>query len=291
MLNDYLSNDYKQIISDFDKQLYPTIGKNISDLMTLDKDLPDEDVKKLRHTLNKTEITQPAILLQCYLSYTRLTKEVDIGKIKYLFGSSLGEIIALVVSECIDLGAAAKLLYTRGKYMQQSCPLGKGSMLNIIGDIGRNIHIFNEFKSSIAEGDLIDLATIHSKRLIVVSGSSDIIDDCGRYFKAQQIACKRLPVSAAFHSHMMKDGQEMFKRYLDESGVVFKPPRIPVISTIEKVVLDDRVNDFDGTIKRLLVKQFTEKVDNLTCLQMSQSEGLPTYDIMLRKFIDYNDYL
>jgi [acyl-carrier-protein] S-malonyltransferase len=291
MLNDYLGAEYKTIIENFDNELRPMIKRDLSKLLFLDPSQNEEEVKGLRYILNKTEIAQPAIMLHCYLNFIRLMKEIDINKIRYLFGSSLGEIIALVIAECIDLNTAARLLYNRGKYMQESCPLGKGSMLNIIGDIGMNIHLFEEFKKDIVEGQYIDIATIHSKRLIVVSGRSDIVDDCARYFKSHQIACKKLPVSAAFHSYMMKNGQALFQRYLDESGIILKNPRIPIISTIEKVILDQNTPNYDKLIKRLLVKQFTEKVDNLTCLQKSHEEGYPTYDIMLRKFIDYNDYL
>jgi [acyl-carrier-protein] S-malonyltransferase len=291
MINDYLTNDYKAIINEFDKTMNPLLNRNISELMILDAEKTEDENKRLRHILNRTEVSQPAILLHCYLSYMRLLKEIDINQIKYFFGSSLGEITALVASECIDLNTAGKLLYNRGKFMQQSCPLGRGSMLNIIGDYKRNIDLFNEFKNSIEEGEFIDLATIHSKRLIVVSGKSEIVDDCARYFKSHQVACRRLVVSAAFHSKMMKDGQVLFERYLNEGGVVFKPPRIPILSTIEPIVLDSEINDFDSTIKRLLVKQFVEKVDNLFCLQKSYDDDIPTYDIMMRKLIDYNDYL
>jgi malonyl CoA-acyl carrier protein transacylase len=291
MLNDFLTNDYKDYIDNFNSELRPLINKDISELMTLVPNKPDEEVKKLRFSLNKTEIAQPAILLHCYLSYQRLTKEVNINKIKYLFGSSLGELIALVIAESIDLNSAGRLLYNRGKLMQQSCPLGKGSMLNVVGDIGKNIDLFNEFKRDIVEGEYIDIATIHSKRLIVISGKTEIVDDCGRFFKTHQIACRKLPVSAAFHSSLMKSGQREFDKYLKEVGIVFKPPKIPIISTIEKIILSNDSENFDGTMKRLLVKQFTEKVDNLTCLQISHDKELPTYDLITRKFIDYNDFL
>jgi len=96
--------------------------------MSLNDKLDSTDVTKRKALLiNQTEISQPAILLHSYLTFQK-TKEFLINNydIKYLFGPSLGEIIALVVGKSINLYDAGELLYKRGKYMQESCPIGVG---------------------------------------------------------------------------------------------------------------------------------------------------------------------
>ncbi len=91
------------------------------------KEEDEQQVKTKAELLGKTEVTQPAILLHSYLNYLKvkdkLTSEYDIV---YLFGPSLGEIIALVIGNSISLVDAGEMLYKRGSYMQQSCPIGIG---------------------------------------------------------------------------------------------------------------------------------------------------------------------
>ena len=79
--------------------------------------------------------TQPAILTVSYAIFSVLKKEFkfDFKSINYFAGHSLGEYSALVCSESLKFDDALYLLFERGKAMQEAVPIGKGSMIAILG--------------------------------------------------------------------------------------------------------------------------------------------------------------
>ena len=58
---------------------------------------------------------------------------MNFDKFKYFAGHSLGEYSALVCSESLNFSDAIYLLHERGKAMQEAVPVGKGSMLAVLG--------------------------------------------------------------------------------------------------------------------------------------------------------------
>lgn len=323
LLNNLINNDNN---SNSNK----SINFKFSDLMILE-DNQNEEINKLkRNILNKTEYAQPAILLHSYLNYLKFInenfKEKDLyyninnnkhndNNNKFFFGPSLGEIISLVCAESISLNSASYLLYKRGKFMQQSCPKGKGSMLNVIGDIDNNIKLFNEFikknnseKNEKNEKDPeinINLSSIMNKRLIVLSGEVNLIEKCKNFLKENSVNSRKLIVSAAFHSNLMRKGSEDFEKFLAENSekIFFERPKVDIISTIYPDFIYRKNSgtaekfDFDSEVKRLLVKQFTEKVDLLKCVRnyykFNDFEGneFELYDVIKRKKVDLKDFI
>ena len=82
-----------------------------------------------------TKNTQPAILTVSYSIFKVLKKEFnfDFKKFKYFAGHSLGEYSALVCSESLTFKMHLYLLHERGKAMQDAVPVGKGSMIAVLG--------------------------------------------------------------------------------------------------------------------------------------------------------------
>ncbi len=308
---------------------------NFSDLLLL-KENDNEEINILkREVLNKTKFAQPAILLHSYLNYNKFIKEKyskniekendnkfifdeDINNsLSYFFGPSLGEIISLVCANSITLNKAGTLLHTRGKLMQESCPNGKGAMLNVVGDINKNIFLFNLFLQNNNDKNMeINLSSIMSNRLIVLSGATDSIEKCRLFFKENSIGCRKLIVSAAFHSNLMMEGSLKFKEFLfDKKELIFFDfPEVEIISTIypdfiyprknsaEKFGLNSNGFDFDNKVKEMLVEQFTKKVDLLNCVknfvELSKRDNEDSniteyelYDIIKRKNINLNEFI
>jgi malonyl CoA-acyl carrier protein transacylase len=307
---------------------------NFSDLLLL-KENDNEYINKLkREVLNKTKFAQPAILLHSYLNYNKFLKEkfnyegdekennIDYAINKninntfsYFFGPSLGEIISLVCANSITLNKAGTLLHIRGRLMQESCPNGRGAMLNVVGDINKNINLFNLFINN-NKNEEINLSSIMSNRLIVLSGATDSIEKCRIFFKENSIGCRKLIVSAAFHSDLMIEGSLKFKDYLfdKEENIFFDFPKIPIISTIypefvyprknskEAFGFDNNPIEFDTKVKEMLVDQFTRKVDLMNCVknlvELSKKDNednkiieCQIYDIIKRKNLDLNEFL
>jgi malonyl CoA-acyl carrier protein transacylase len=285
-----------------------------SDLMLIKENDKEEINQIKREILNKTEFAQPAILLHSYLNYLKFLKEKgnreNNNNKSFFFGPSLGEIISLVCANSITLNKAGLLLHRRGKLMQESCPQGKGAMLNVVGDINKNIILFNKFlEKNEIENLKINLSSIMSKRLLVISGATDSIEKCRKFFKENSIGCRKLIVSAAFHSDLMKEGSIKFREYLfdENEELFFDFPEVSIISTIfpefiypikECRFLNKK--EFDKKVKEMLVEQFTRKVDLLDCVRnyvkINKEIGngnfeYELYDIIKRKNVDLNEFI
>ena len=85
--------------------------------------------------LQLTQNTQPAILTVSYSIFQILKKEFDFSfeDFKFFAGHSLGEYSALVCANSLQFTDAIYLLSERGKAMQNAVPLGKGSMIAVLG--------------------------------------------------------------------------------------------------------------------------------------------------------------
>ena len=76
--------------------------------------------------LNKTEVTQPAILTASVAAFRVLMSKAE--KPAALAGHSLGEYSALVAAGAIDFKDAVKLVRLRGQAMQEAVPAGVGAL-------------------------------------------------------------------------------------------------------------------------------------------------------------------
>ena len=85
--------------------------------------------------LQLTQNTQPAILTVSYSIFKVLKDEFgfEFKNFSYFAGHSLGEYSALVCAESLSFNDAEYLLNERGKAMQEAVPVGKGSMIAILG--------------------------------------------------------------------------------------------------------------------------------------------------------------
>ena len=81
-----------------------------------------------------------------------MQKEFDINfnNVKYFAGHSLGEYSALVSSGSLKFEDGLKLVHSRGKYMQEAVPLGKGAMLAVMGV---SVEELNSFLSQLKKED------------------------------------------------------------------------------------------------------------------------------------------
>jgi [acyl-carrier-protein] S-malonyltransferase len=81
--------------------------------------------------LNKTEYTQPAILLYSAIAY-ELFKDTEFDY-AFALGHSLGEFSALYAAGGLELGDAIKLVHERGKLMNRAFEDKTGSMMVVLG--------------------------------------------------------------------------------------------------------------------------------------------------------------
>lgn len=173
---------------------------------------PEEE---LRLTYNG----QPALLTVSYILYNLL------GKVPYMAaGHSLGEYSALLCAGAIKYEDAVLLVHKRGKYMQEAVPIGKGAMAAIMGvDVERVIEVVEK-----VEG-IVDVANLNSATQVVISGEKQAVEEAVEIIAAKKV--KFLPVSAPFHSELMRPAEE--KLAVDLNNIEFRDLAFPVINNIE----------------------------------------------------------
>ena len=228
----------KNIFKEADQRLNYPISKIILDG-------PDNELKL-------TKNTQPAILTISYSVFKLITQEFNIAikEIKYFSGHSLGEYSALVSVGSLDFQDALYLLHERGKAMQEAVPEGKGSMLAVMG---LKMEDINKYMDRVKEKGICEVANDNSDSQIILSGDKIAIEEINKILKIDKKKSIFLPVSAPFHSSLMKSAAEKMREKILKTK--FKNPSTEIVSNVTAK------GEGDGeTIKKLLIEQIYSKV-------------------------------
>ncbi len=214
--------------------------------------------------LSKTENTQPAIVTHSVALLESLKSRIDL-KYDACLGLSLGEYSALVAADAIDFKDAVAVVKKRGKYMQESVPLGKGTMAAILGlDRDKVKGVINEIDNGI-----IEVANYNSPGQIVVSGETETVKESIDLFKEN--GAKRavmLNVSAPFHSSMLKPAGQKLRKELD--SVKLKECKVSVVANVNADYYSDDYKD-------LLVNQVSSSVLWEDSISKLIDEGFDTF--------------
>lgn len=199
---------------------------------------PDEELKK---TVN----AQPAILAVSAACLAVLAEEGASPRVAA--GHSLGEYTALVAAGSLDLGDALRLVRLRGQYMQEAVPLGEGGMVAVMGlEAGKVSAICAE---AAAAGGVVDAVNLNCPGQVVIAGDNASLARAAELLRENGARrCIPLPVSAPFHSSLMRPAGERLEA--DLSAVEVRDPAVPVVSNVTA-----GYHGGGGEIRRLLVRQ------------------------------------
>ena len=220
--------------------------------------------------LQLTKNTQPAILTISYSIFKILSEEygLNLKSYKYFAGHSLGEYSALVCSESLNFNDAVYLLHERGKAMQEAVPLGKGSMIAIVGlktDEIQNLINNRENKKGICE-----IANDNANGQVIVSGDKENVEDFQIQIKEKNIKTIPLKVSAPFHCSLMRPAAEKMKEKINKTN--FKSPKINIINNVTAKPENDA-----GKIKKLLIDQIYSTVRWRESILNMHKEGIKNF--------------
>ena len=180
--------------------------------------------------LQLTQNTQPAILIVSYSIFTVLKEEFnfDFSNSKYFAGHSLGEYSALVCANSLEFEDALYLLKERGKAMQAAVPVGRGSMLAVLGaelsELEKLVLTIDKSKG------VCEIANDNAYGQIIISGGSEAVEDFKQKLKNKNIKSIPLKVSAPFHCSLMKPAAEAMKSKIE--NINFKEPSFDIISNV-----------------------------------------------------------
>lgn len=185
---------------------------------------PEEDLKL-------TANTQPAILtISCIAN--EILKENGIQP-EITGGHSLGEYSALVAAGVLNFQDAVALVHKRGSYMQEAVPVGEGGMAAIIGvDRDKIVEVCQQFSAE----SPVQAVNFNCPGQIVIAGATKGVELAVEELKA--VGAKKaviLPVSAPFHSTLMKPAAEKLAVELDK--VTISDAKIPVVANVSAEIL------------------------------------------------------
>ena len=252
-------------------------GQNPVVVQTLQEasDALNEDLAQLiaqgpKEALALTTNTQPVMLVAGVAAYRVWMAEVGVAP-ELVAGHSLGEYSALVAAGVLTLAQAAPLVRFRAQAMQQAVPVGVGAMAAILGmDSPKVVEACIQAQISFGAGsaEVVEAANFNDPTQTVIAGSKAAVEKACELLKA--MGAKRtlpLPVSAPFHSSLMKPAAEQLKARLE--SVDLAVPKIPVLNNVDVAVETDvqRIRD-------ALVRQAFGPVRWVECVRAIQAAGL-----------------
>jgi [acyl-carrier-protein] S-malonyltransferase len=251
MLNGFADNAVvRQTVAEASEALGFDLGKLIAEG-------PKED-------LDLTTNTQPVMLTAAVAVYRAWIAAG--GKAPALVaGHSLGEYSALVAAGVIAFSDAVPLVRFRAQAMQEAVPVGQGGMAAILGLSDEDVRAAC---AEAAQGQVVEAVNFNAPAQVVIAGHKDAVERACEAAKAK--GAKRalsLPVSAPFHSSLLKPASDRLREYM--ASVPFAAPRIPMINNVDVAVVQDAAG-----IKDALVRQAASPVRWVETIQKMAADGV-----------------
>jgi len=240
-------------------------------------DAMGEDLRALIHdgpkeALALTTNTQPVMLVSAVAAYRAWLAEGG-AKPSLVAGHSLGEYSALVASGVLTLTQAAPLVRFRAAAMQDAVAVGAGAMAAVLGmEAAKVIEGCAQAQATFlaGSGEVVEAVNFNDPGQTVIAGSKAAVEKACEVLKA--MGAKRalnLPVSAPFHSSLMKPAAEQLKEKL--AATTFALPQIPVVNNIDVAVETD-----PDRIRDALYRQAFGPVRWVECVQAMKARGIHT---------------
>ncbi|HQY38389.1 MAG TPA: ACP S-malonyltransferase [Giesbergeria sp.] len=234
-----------------------------------------EDVGRLiregpKEQLALTTNTQPVMLVAGVAAW-RVWRAEGGALPAAVAGHSLGEYSALVASGVLTLAQAAPLVRLRAAAMQEAVPVGTGAMAAILGlDAAKVIAGCADVTSAMGPGgvEVVEAVNFNDPAQTVIAGSKAAVERACEVLKAA--GAKRalpLPVSAPFHSSLMKPAAEKLRVALAATALAV--PQIPVLNNIDVAVQQDA-----DAIRDALYRQAFGPVRWVECVQALKARGM-----------------
>ena len=239
--------------------------------------------------LDKTEFTQPAIVLNSLMSYLAFSERIK-AKPEFSLGHSLGEFTALAVSGAFSFVEAIRLVNLRGKFMQEAC-VGKDAGMMVV--LGLSDEVVEEIcKEAQDEGLQIYAANYNCDGQIVVAG---VRADLAKYeTKFKEAGAKRamlLNMSVASHCPILEPASVKLANELEG---ILAANFAPVVSNVNAKIYTDK-NEALVLLKEQLthpvrykqsIKNYENEVDCFIELGAATLKGInkkitekPTYSV------------
>ncbi|ELX09487.1 malonyl coA-acyl carrier protein transacylase FabD [Janthinobacterium sp. HH01] len=183
-------------------------------------------------------------------------------------GHSLGEYSALVAAGVISFKDAVPLVRFRAQAMQEAVPVGQGTMAVVLGLSDDDVRAACAEAAAAVAGSVVEAVNFNAPAQVVIAGDTAAVERACEIAKAKGAKrAMKLPVSAPFHSSLLKPASDRLRDYME--GLTFSVPQIALINNVDVAVLTD-----PASIKDALVRQAAAPVRWVETMQKVAAEGV-----------------
>jgi len=207
--------------------------------------------------LKLTANTQPALLTVSVALFRALGETPDV-----VAGHSLGEYSANVAAGSVSFERAVRLVRVRGTYMQEAVPVGAGAMAAVLG--GDLATIQQALRD--AEG-VVEPVNYNSPGQLVIAGAAEAVAAVQPVLAGLGCKVVSLPVSAPFHSSLMRPAEERLAAHLHDTP--FSDVTIPIYVNVDAVPVTQ-----GDAARDALIRQVSRPVRWQETIERMRSEGV-----------------
>lgn len=220
-----------------------------------------------KEELDLTTNTQP-VMLTAAVAFYRAWLAAGGPVPNVVAGHSLGEYSALVAAGVIAFKDAVPLVRFRAQAMQEAVPVGQGTMAVVLGLSDDDVRAACAEAVAEAPALVVEPVNFNAPAQVVIAGHTAAVERACELAKAKGAKrAMKLPVSAPFHSSLLKPASDRLREYM--AGLTFAAPQIALINNVDVAI----VNDVAG-IKDALVRQAASPVRWVETMQKVAADGI-----------------
>jgi [acyl-carrier-protein] S-malonyltransferase len=220
-----------------------------------------------KEELDLTTNTQPVMLTAAVAAY-RAWIAAGGPVPSVVAGHSLGEYSALVAAGVIDFKDAVPMVRFRAQAMQEAVPVGQGTMAVVLGLSDDDVRAACAEAVAADPSQVVEPVNFNAPAQVVIAGHTAAVEKACEFAKAKGAKrAMRLPVSAPFHSSLLKPASDRLRDYL--ANIAFKAPQIALINNVDVAVVNDPAD-----IKDALVRQAARPVRWVETMQKVATDGI-----------------
>lgn len=207
--------------------------------------------------INSTQNTQPAVFLSSAAIYSRLSQEGFSPD--YFIGHSVGEYTALFCSGMLSFDDAMRLIIKRSDLMYEATLKVPGKIMVIFKNEKETEHLIR--KSFVSN---IYITNKNSEKQTAVSGNAEDIDKFCLFLTQQEVFYKKLNLTGAFHTPLLKEAANELRAYLDT--VIFNDTRFGrIISNTHATPYPERQEEVKDILARQIISpvEFIKSIENI----------------------------
>lgn len=244
----------------------PVVAQTIAEASdALNFDLGKLIAEGPKEELDLTTNTQPVMLTAAVAAY-RAWIAAGGAVPSVVAGHSLGEYSALVAAGVISFKDAVPLVRFRAQAMQEAVPVGQGTMAVVLGLSDDDVRA--SCAEAAAAGGVVEAVNFNAPAQVVIAGETAAVERACEIAKAKGAKrAMKLPVSAPFHSSLLKPASDRLRDYL--ATIAFSAPQIELINNVDVAVLND-----PAAIKDALVRQAAAPVRWVETVQKIAADGI-----------------